>query len=109
MEFDKIEYKELKAAAKKLGIKFVTAQVFDEHYAGLAIAYVPATHSADCRMVEIAVSYCAIEDTFSPKVGKYQALCKMFNGQIVKMPLGEFVRDNPTKYVKESLLQLFAV
>ena len=40
------------------------------------------------RMVEVSVSYCAVEDTYDREIGALLVLTKFNDGRTVQMPLG---------------------
>lgn len=97
--FDKDEYKYYKKMAREDNVRFL---VLDR----AVIAYSKTINMPDCRMIQVAVAWCAPEDTFKRKVGKYQALLKMYSGQVVQVPLGwEF--DNDCFYVEDILTDMF--
>ena len=97
--FDKDQYKGLKAWAAENGVRFVLTD-------RAVAAYCKTTYGEDCRMIAVAVSWCAPEDTFKKKVGKYQALCKLYDGQYVQLPLAyEF--DNFPSSVEGILADMF--
>lgn len=73
------------------------------------IAFTPACENSDCRMLKVAVSYCAPEDTFRKKTGKYQALLKFDREEFVQLPLMDFWQDNGTASLKEFLRNTFNV
>lgn len=97
--FDKDHYKELKRDAKLDDVRFV---VLDRS----VVAYTKLTTGIGGRMIAVAVSWCAPEDTFKKKVGKYQALLKLYNFEYVQLPLAyEF--DNEPFTVEDTLLGMF--
>lgn len=73
------------------------------------IAFAPACENSDCRMLKVAVSYCAPGDIFSKKTGKYQALLKFDREEFVQLPLMDFWQDNGTASLKEFLRNTFNV
>ena len=73
------------------------------------IAFAPACENPDCRMLKVAVSYCAPEDTFSKKTGKYQALLKFDREEFVQLPLMDFWRFEGTKELKQALRYSFDI
>lgn len=85
--FDKQDYKDIKTLAKEDDVRFVVLN-------NAVVAYTKTTTGTDGRMIAVAVSWCAPEDTFKKKVGKYQALRKMYNHEYVQLPLAvEFDQD----------------
>lgn len=109
VEFDKAHYKFLKKMAKEDGIKVASEECSHMPYNGITVAYMSATDGADCRMLHVAVSYCATEDKYSKKMGKYQALAKLASGEMVQLPLGQYKLDMGNLSTKELLLSLFTV
>lgn len=93
--FDKEEYKELKRLANEDRVRFV---VLDRS----VVAYAKTSEGAGARMIAVAVSWCAPEDTFNKKVGKYQALRKLYDYQYVQLPLADEFDINP--FVLEDIL-----
>lgn len=73
------------------------------------IAFAPACENPNCRMLKVAVSYCAPEDTFSKKTGKYQALLKFDREEFVQLPLMSFWSDFGTPHLKDCLRYMFSV
>jgi hypothetical protein len=109
MEFTKQEYKYLRAEAKQAGVKVVSVETPNSVYNGVTIAYAPAIPGSDCRMVEVAVSYCAPEDKYDAKIGKYTAICRLFHNEVVKLPLAGVLREMGNREFKERLVKLFDV
>lgn len=112
--FNKDLYRELTAQAKESNVRFFSIDLTDSDYPynGLSIAYRLNPNIPDCRMIDISVSYCAPEDTFKAKRGKFQALHKMFcTGEFIKLPLGDFYREIGGKkyYMEEVLSSMFMV
>jgi hypothetical protein len=103
--FDKEDYKSLKQIAKADGVRTISHQCHSLLYSGLTVAYKRASEQPGCKMVWVAVSYCAIEDEFKKKVGKYQALLKYNIGETIQLPLGG-VKDEE---LEEFLLDIFVV
>lgn len=109
IEFDKEAYKYYKADAKEDGVFLATRLTLFRHYSGLTVAFVPATPGPDCRMLNVAVSYCAPEDDFKKKIGKFQTLIKLYGGEFVTLPLAEFLRQVGEEETAEFLLSTFEV
>ncbi len=108
--YDKETYKYFKKAAKEAGITVATREDnFGDSYIGLTVAFKPAFVNPECRMLEVAVSYCSPEDTYKRKHGKYQALNKFYDGEIVHLPLAQYYRDTDPECVAEFLLDMFTV
>lgn len=110
-KYNKEEFKELKAIAKANSIRFFTEDVTDDGYTynGISIAWTPCVENTDCRMIAVAVSYCAPEDEFKPKHGKFHALNKLLSGQYVQVPLGSYHRNCGNKALEETLLSMFLI
>ena len=87
--FDKQQYRDLKQFARAHNVTVVACEKSCSNYNGFTFVFAKAVESQDCRMVHVAVSYCAIEDTFRKKKGKYQALSKFYNGETIQLPLGD--------------------
>lgn len=100
--FDKDAYEYLKEEAKVLNTKYLTV---NDIY---TIAFRPYGTFPECRMVDVAVATCSPEDVFSKKVGKYQALLKMFDGACIQLPLMDLWRDWGVKEIKAVLFNMFA-
>lgn len=98
-EFDSDDYRQLRNDYPS--VKFVVA---DGDY---VIAFDRATHLPECCMIKVAISYCAPEDTFDKKTGKYQALLKLERGEYIQLPLMAQWLDTGTKEFKQYLLDLF--
>lgn len=108
--FDKEEYARLKAKAKSFGVKTVSKELdLGLGYAGITIAYELGTLSEDVRMLAVSVSYCAMEDEFKKKIGKYQAYTKLTEGEYVQLPLGQFYKINGKEATDAILMDMFAV
>ncbi len=111
MDYSKEGYKNLKSHAREDGVKFYTEDLTDcvSDYNGVSVAFAPATRGDDNRMVFVSVSYCAPEDKFKPKHGKFQALAKFYNDETIQLPLGQYLRDVGAKQFGAYLLELFTV
>ena len=113
MEYNKEEYKLLKRRAKTLGVEFgifTFENPEDYGYNGFTVAFVPAFDSEDCKMLEVSVSYCAMEDAFKKKHGKYHALRKLLNErELVQLPLAQYYRDCGAEDTANILLESFTV
>lgn len=99
-KFDRKEYKQLKRWAKANGVctyALDLTEADDPHYNGISVAYKAANDNSDCRMVHVAVSYCAPEDEFKNKKGKREALIKFMSGETIQLPIADFLRDNGPK------------
>jgi len=100
LDFSKEHYQHLKAMAKQYNartLSYITPSAYAGiNYNGFTIAYSPATERDDNRMIEVAVSYCAPEDEFKKKIGKYHALHKFFEeNNFIHIPLGQVYRNSP--------------
>jgi len=112
-DFDKEHYKHLKQMAKEYKVhtlQYVTPTNYAGiSYNGFTVAFSPATELDDNRMLEVSVSYCAPEDEFKKKVGKYHALRKFFEeNNYIHLPLGQMYRDGVPD-VEYLLEQMFNV
>lgn len=107
--FDKADYKDLKAIAKAEGVVVFSREInITPAYNGVSIAFRPMSDAADARMLAVAVSYCAPEDKFKKKVGKYQALLKFEKREYVQLPLAEYYNDCGAEETKELLFEMFS-
>lgn len=104
VDFDKEYNKFLRSEAKRDGVKFAYC---DEY--GVSVAYMPSINTPDCRMLRVAVSYCSEEDTFSKKVGRFQALAKLYAGEHVQLPLAKYKAEYGNAETKNLLLSIFSV
>lgn len=86
--FDKQDYKDMKLLAKEDDVRFVVAD-------RAVVAYTKTTVGIGGRMIAVAVAYCAPEDDFKKKIGKYQALLKMYNHEYVQLPLAYEFDETP--------------
>lgn len=110
--FDKRDYKMLKDIASETGTNVVTRKnraFFTKKYNGLSIAFRPMTVHEDNRMLAVAVSYCAPEDTYKKKIGKYQALYKLEDCQFIQVPLGQYFLDFGPEDTGNFLLEMFDI
>lgn len=113
--FDKEEYKLLKEDADVMNVYTYHLKNSEDsslvnRYTGLTIAFqVCAPNSEDPRMLRVAVSYCAPEDKFKKKIGRYNVLCKFFDGQYVQLPLAEYFYDNGEEETGDLLTHIFSV
>ena len=84
IEFDKDDWKDTKRKAKKFSIKYLVLK--DRN---LVIAYKPAIENdPNCRMLEVSVAWCAPEDKFKKKRGKYISTSKLlWIGEFIQLPL----------------------
>ncbi len=110
-EYSKAEYKALRAAAKSDRVNFYTIDLsdFGYDYNAISIAFTPMTDLPDNRMLAVSLSYCALEDEFRPKHGKFQALNKIYNEDFVQLPLGQYFRDWGAKETRDLLLNTFTL
>jgi hypothetical protein len=115
-DFDKEHYQHLKQMAKEYKVHLVHEDLtnnidFSSNlYNGLTIAYSPATELDDNRMIEVSVSYCAPEDKFKKKIGRYHALRKFFEeNNFVHVPLGVSYREHGIVNTGVILLGMFTV
>ncbi len=108
--YDKESYKFYKQEAEDDCVFLVNRKVEDnDGYNGLTVAYQMATQGPECRMVNVCVSYCAPEDEFKGKRGKYQALMKFYTGQTIVLPLGLAMQAWGPGSVGEFLLDMFEI
>lgn len=113
-EFDKDHYKQLKTLAKFHKVDTLTYIKPETGYEGLGyngftVAFSPATKLDDNRMLEVSVSYCAPEDTFKKRIGKYHALRKFFEeNNFIHLPLGQMYKECPadTAYLLEQMFNV---
>lgn len=103
------QYKEVRKAAKLAGIKTASEEQYKLYRTnnGVTVAFRLAIKNSNCRMLEVAVSYCALEDDFDPKVGKFHARRKLLHGEYIQLPLAEYLRDNGVDETRTLLLELF--
>jgi predicted alternative tryptophan synthase beta-subunit len=104
--YDKESAKFYKQAAKDNGVKFITSESGIESI-GFTVAYAQDATGEDARMLQVAVSYCAPEDKFSKKVGRYQAAMKLFDGEYVQLPLAKFHKEFGSTELKGVLSYMF--
>jgi hypothetical protein len=110
--FNKVDYKYLKREAKVEKVFTASCGLTeeDESYNGLTVAFKQTSNNPGNRMIAVSVSYCAPEDTFKKKIGKYNAFAKlMYKEQFVQVPLGEYLRDNGPEETGYILLNMFRV
>jgi hypothetical protein len=112
-EYSDERYKILKKYAKQLGAHTAYTKEAPEYcdlYNGITVAFIPAFEGPDCRMLQVSVSYCALDDKFKKKIGKYHALRKLIDErELVQLPLAEYYRDNGAEETAEILLGIFTV
>lgn len=111
-KFNKELYKELKSYARDVNIFCFSEDVTGQGYPynGVSISYRINEDILNCRMIEVSVSYCAPEDSFKTKHGKFQALIKIIDtGESIKLPLGECYRDYGKKVLRSILFDMFLV
>lgn len=101
-EFDKDDYEYLRKEVHP-NVRFTVIPGY------AVIAFAPACENPDCRMLKVAVSYCAPEDTFSKKTGKYQALLKFDREEFVQLPIAGYWRRVGTTALKEYLREMFTL
>lgn len=82
-EFDKEDYKSLKAALKQEGVKLLVLPYAGPN--GCVVAYRKRT---GLKMIEVSVSYCSVDDKFKKRKGKYQAMIKFITSESIQLPLG---------------------
>ena len=114
--FNKEDYKRLKKAAKAEGDIFTASTKLScpvvlgtAEVSAVSVAFRPAIENSNCKMLEVAVSYCSAEDEFKPKHGKYQALLKLVNRETVQMPLAKFLRTEGAGATADVLLEIFSM
>lgn len=79
---------------------------FDREYpkhGGYTIAYRKSSPFKSGKMVDVAVSYCSVGDTFDKKVGRALAIQNFYDGKIVQVPALESGED----YLHASLREMF--
>jgi len=114
-EFDKDSYKFYKNEAKMDGVTIASHRCdewvdgYVSGYNGVTIAYAPMVDSPDARMLFVAVSYCAPEDEFKKKMGKFQVLTKFYTGEGVQLPLAQELIDYGHEHITSRLLGMFMV
>jgi hypothetical protein len=107
--FDKEHYKYLKETAKEEKVHVATREFEGLPYNGVSVAFALASEHPDCRMVRVSVSYCAPEDTYRKKVGKYNVLYKYFlDGEYIQLPIAQDV-INSSKAAAELILDILTV
>lgn len=107
--FDKEEYKYLKQCAKEDGMFVYTRKPNGiSSDLGVSVAFKPMHYGAEARMIAVAVSYCAPEDEFRKKTGKYNALSKLYSGEYVQLPMATFLAFEDADVVGEYLLDMFS-
>ena len=107
--FSRQGYKNLKADAMVEGIHTFSREgsMFGSHN-GVSIAFAPTIHNSNsCRMINIAIAYCAPEDEYKDTHGIYQALLNYSQGETIQLPLGAGLRDEGAKEIGEYLLGVF--
>jgi hypothetical protein len=114
MDFDREHYKELKRYWKNEEVFIVSKDLSKEdyysNYNGFTVAFRPATYLTDNRMLDVAVSYCAPEDKFKNKIGRYCALYKLLElREFVQLPLGQFFREEGPEATLDALGYIFNV
>lgn len=100
--FDKEDYKTLKDIAKESNTRIISVnysknkELNSDYFAsnGITIAYRSMTK--DGKMIAVSVSYCSKEDKFKKKIGKYNALYKLEDGQFVQLPLNNLFKYDPS-------------
>jgi hypothetical protein len=108
--FDKKAYKYLKQAAKRArNVHVVSDPCYLDGAVGVSIAYRPSIENTNCRMLDVAVSYCSPEDKYKRKHGKYQALKRLAAGEVVKMPHAQLLLNDGPEAVNEVLIAAFTV
>lgn len=104
MEFDKERASELKELAKSAGVKFLINSLKTDNHAGFVVAWeycIP--DPKESKMIRAAVSYCALDDEFKKKKGKYFATERLLCGQYVQLPLGKM----PMHKIDSTLNEIF--
>lgn len=109
--FDKEEYKYLKQAAEEDRVFVYTRKPNGiSSDLGVSVAFMAMHLGADARMIAVSVSYCAPEDKFSKKTGKYNALVKFYEKQeYVQLPMAAFLAYEGADEVGEYLLDMFNI
>lgn len=89
--FDQFDYKEHKEWAKSSLVKTIVSTDGNYFYNGYVVAYKRAMpHAADCKMIQVAVSFCSVDDDFKKKIGKYHAYLKLRYGEFIQLPLASY-------------------
>lgn len=103
--FDKEEYKSLKDLAKENNVFVFTTETLS---GGVSVAFKAMHQGAEARMVAVAVSYCAPEDSYRKKTGKYNALLKFYEyNEYIQLPLATMLFYEGADAVGEYLLDVF--
>jgi hypothetical protein len=103
--FNKEDYKYLKQDAKDDRVFVYTRKTLN---GGLSVAFKAMHQGAEARMVAVAVSYCAPEDSYRKKTGKYNALLKFYEyNEYVQLPLATMLSYEDADSVGEYLLDVF--
>jgi hypothetical protein len=92
-EFDKENYKFIKAESKTRGIRLAYKESNSPNYNAVAVAYRPTLQSNKGKYVEVAVAYCSKHDSPKKKVGKCLAAQRFKNCRTVVLPLGPLSDD----------------
>lgn len=108
MKFDKDKYEGLKRAAKENNVHVYTRQFNGSTYNGLSVAFAPVLGNGRGKMLWVAVSYCAMADQYSKKIGKCSVLEKFFDFQAIQLPLGRVLKYVGPTAVADNLLDAFA-
>lgn len=107
--FDKEEYKFLKHEAELDKVYTYTRKPNGiSSDLGVSVAFKPMHYGTEARMIAAAVSYCAPEDEFRKKTGKYNALSKLYSGEYVQLPMAAFLSYEGADVVGEYLLDMFS-
>lgn len=111
IKFNKKEYKRLVKEAKVDGI----STAYDRYNyffseigtCGVTVAFMPMFPNS--KMIAVSVSYCALEDKFKKRKGKFQALNKLMCGEFIQVPLGTLLATEGAREVGRELIAMFNI
>lgn len=106
-KFQKAAYREAKEIANEYEISWIEDASPTSVVNGCTIAYRPAINSPDCRMIQVAVAYCAPEDEFKKKIGRTLATHKLVYGEFVNVPFGHLYMNFQTEDLEQKLWEMF--
>lgn len=85
--FNQAQYRVLLQAAKQDGIHLLHTFDRNFHKGGFTIAWQRSGVGRNTRMINVAISYCSLEDYFARKIGAFNALCNAYNGRFIQLPI----------------------
>lgn len=95
------------AKADGIGIVHINMQDYSQQ-GGITIAFAPANKYKSCRMVNVAVQSCSIDDTFNKRIGTRGALLKFYNDETIQLPLLDYYDKEDLAYlVKQAFTALY--